>query len=242
MSQNKNEFLWDLLKMNPIQDALITEYNDMLANIQTKFNETIFNLNILSGSGVYHPNEGSSSLFCIRNIPQLQGRVLDMGCGCGIIGLHLKNRNKEINLTLTDVDPKALKLSTENAKNNHLEAHILKSNVFRALKVEDKFDSIIFNVPLFNKKFLTSNNNNLNNPEDIHAEIPLADFGMVILNEFFANYHHYLKENGKCYITISNISGVDTVSKFQANEHCEIIALEYKSSSNVVFALIEISN
>ena len=49
---------------------------------------------------------------------QLQGgqRLLDIGTGCGAIGLSLALEVPGLDLTLTDVSPEALELARENAR------------------------------------------------------------------------------------------------------------------------------
>ena len=78
-------------------------------------------------------------------LPQTQ-RVLDMGCGSGVLGLTLAAERPDWQLTLADVSPAALTLARENAE--LLEIHTvdwLQSDLFTS--VEGQFDGIAANLP-----------------------------------------------------------------------------------------------
>ncbi len=74
----------------------------------------------------------------------LQSKVLDLGCGSGYIGLTIK-KQIDCDVTLSDIDRHALKQTTINARFNHLQVKIVKSDLFT--KINDKFDLIICNPP-----------------------------------------------------------------------------------------------
>lgn len=83
----------------------------------------------------------------IRALPQLSGRVLDMGCGWGALGLFLKARNPEIALTMADINARAVELARSNAALNSLKCEALISDGFEALKGR-MFESIAMNPPI----------------------------------------------------------------------------------------------
>lgn len=76
------------------------------------------------------------------------GRVLDAGCGCGIISLMLAQRKESIRITAIDLDP----LAVIEARQNFAESpwpgrlHGCRRN-FLALK--ERYDAIISNPPYF---------------------------------------------------------------------------------------------
>ena len=81
----------------------------------------------------------------IRNIPPLTGSLLDMGCGCGVLGIVLA---KEYNLTLTqaDINPRAVRLTADNAAQNGVTSHVLQSDMFAA--IDKQFNTIVINPPI----------------------------------------------------------------------------------------------
>ncbi|MBC8128431.1 MAG: peptide chain release factor N(5)-glutamine methyltransferase, partial [Gloeobacteraceae cyanobacterium ES-bin-144] len=78
-------------------------------------------------------------------LPENQ-RVVDMGCGSGVLGLTLAAARPSWDVTLADVSPDALALTQENA--THLEvsnARLIESDLFAA--VDGVFDGIVANLP-----------------------------------------------------------------------------------------------
>lgn len=73
-------------------------------------------------------------------------RVLDMGCGSGVIGLTLAAARPEWELTLADVSPDALDLARENAASIGVDrVSFVESDLFSA--ITRTFDGIAANLP-----------------------------------------------------------------------------------------------
>ena len=74
-------------------------------------------------------------------------RILDVGCGSGVLGLTLaKDLGPDCSdLTLVDLSPEALSLTQENADLLEVEATFLESDLFS--NVEGTFDLIVANLP-----------------------------------------------------------------------------------------------
>lgn len=72
-------------------------------------------------------------------------KVLDVGCGYGLIGITL-SKIKECNVTMIDVNERALNLTKQNLKNNSVNAEVFESNIYS--NVEDKYNVIITNPPI----------------------------------------------------------------------------------------------
>lgn len=73
-------------------------------------------------------------------------KILDLGCGSGVIGLILKSFFKDADITLTDISDEALQVARENASNLNLDVNFIKSDWFSNVKV-DKYDVIVSNPP-----------------------------------------------------------------------------------------------
>ena len=56
-------------------------------------------------------------------------RILDIGCGSGVIGLTLKEKLKEATVDLLDISEDALKVAKQNADNLNLSVNFIKSDV-----------------------------------------------------------------------------------------------------------------
>lgn len=83
-------------------------------------------------------------LLC-QNFPEA-GRVLDVGCGSGVLGITLAAERPGWTVTLADVSPEALALARENAESLAVSnVEWAESDLFAALN--GHFDGIVANLP-----------------------------------------------------------------------------------------------
>ena len=68
---------------------------------------------------------------------------LDLGCGIGPVGIVLLS-NWKTNMTMIDINQRAIDLTKTNLKNNHLNAKVLCQNGI----TEGEFDCILLNPPI----------------------------------------------------------------------------------------------
>ncbi|HEC1793620.1 TPA: methyltransferase, partial [Campylobacter lari] len=78
-------------------------------------------LKLFQHSKGYRYNNDSLLLFDFLSKNNLKGNILDIGCGCGILGLLIKQRFPNSNVYLLDIQEQNIKLSYKNAKENKLE-------------------------------------------------------------------------------------------------------------------------
>ena len=71
--------------------------------------------------------------------------IIDLGCGSGCIGLSLKKKLDNVNVTLLDISDKALMVAHENANNLGLDVSFIESDMWD--NVSSKYDVIISNPP-----------------------------------------------------------------------------------------------
>lgn len=77
----------------------------------------------------------------------IEGRVLDMGCGYGALGVSLAKANPGCKLTMADINERAVSLAAENAKRNGVASETLQSDGFTGLAGQT-FDLIATNPPI----------------------------------------------------------------------------------------------
>ena len=87
-----------------------------------------------------------STLLAESADPKPGERVLDLGCGWGLVGIAVAKRVQGIVLTMTDVNSRAVTCAKENALRNNIPAEIKVSDGFAALG-DATFDLILFNPP-----------------------------------------------------------------------------------------------
>ena len=92
-----------------------------------------------------HVDPGSE-LLC-KALPDTLGeRVLDMGCGWGAMTIMTLARFPKAQVTMADVNERALALAVSNVAKNHMEATAILSDGFE--KIEGEFDAVITNPPI----------------------------------------------------------------------------------------------
>lgn len=102
-------------------------------------------------SGVFSRGEvdfGSRLLAETFVIPEVDGDVLDAGCGYGPIGLSIATSFPERKIQMIDLNERALALSAQNAINNEItNVEIYSSDAFSNVS-EDEFSAILTNPPI----------------------------------------------------------------------------------------------
>ena len=110
-------------------------------------NDALGDLRIYSLPGVFSANEldsGTSLLLSTLTSP-IQGKVLDVGCGAGVIGSMIKKYHPKADVTMTDIHAMAIQSARQTLAENQLEGNVIASDVFS--HIEGKFDLIISNPP-----------------------------------------------------------------------------------------------
>ena len=82
----------------------------------------------------------------LNALPPLKGRVLDLGCGWGAVGVALGKRYPELDIVMTDINSRAVGLARRNLAENGVSATVLQGDGFAA--VEGRFDAIVTNPPI----------------------------------------------------------------------------------------------
>jgi len=138
--------------------------------------------------------------------------VLDVGTGCGILGIISADKAKKV--VATDLNPYAVRCARNNAKINGVANKILfmQGDLFRPVVQEELFDLILFNAP-----YLPSA------PSESRSWLNRAWAGGIdgrqIIDRFICNASKYLRENGRILLMQSTLSDVDkTLHKFEKDK------------------------
>ncbi|HCL5257909.1 TPA: 16S rRNA (guanine(1207)-N(2))-methyltransferase RsmC [Salmonella enterica subsp. salamae serovar 16:m,t:e,n,x] len=86
-----------------------------------------------------------SQLLLSTLTPHTKGKVLDVGCGAGVLSAALASHSPKVRLTLCDVSAPAVETSRATLAANGLEGEVFASNVFS--EVKGRFDMIMSNPP-----------------------------------------------------------------------------------------------
>ena len=132
-----------------------------------------------------HVDPGSE-LLC-KSLPDtLSGRVLDMGCGWGAMTVMTLARFPKAEVTMADVNERALALAVSNVEKNHMQATAILSDGFE--KIEGEFDAVITNPP-------------------IRA-------GKAVIYKMFEDAKAHLVPGGALYLVIRKQQGAPSALKF----------------------------
>ncbi|MUK90462.1 methyltransferase [Ornithinibacillus sp. L9] len=116
-------------------------------NYQLRGKKYIFTSDV----GVFSKNEvdfGSRLLIEQFELPDVQGDLLDMGCGYGPIGIVLADQFRDRSVIMADVNERALELAAKNAEHNGVtNATFVKSDQFSNLK-DQQYAAILTNPPI----------------------------------------------------------------------------------------------
>ncbi|MEA3430429.1 MAG: methyltransferase [Nanoarchaeota archaeon] len=101
-----------------------------------------------TGSGVFgiRKIDKGSELLINKCIIKDSWNVLDLGCGYGPVGITIKTIFPDTDITMTDINKRAIKLTKMNMKLNKVTAKIKRGDLYEKLK-EQKFDTILVNPP-----------------------------------------------------------------------------------------------
>jgi len=100
-------------------------------------------------SSLFSPNRiDQGTITMVSKIEFQKGqKILDLGCGYGVIGIYAAHFTGAENVTMADINPTAVELAKKNAIYNNLNAiNILQSDGFHNI-IEQDFDLILSNPP-----------------------------------------------------------------------------------------------
>ena len=132
----------------------MSQYFDNDKNIKSErklinfsFNDKNFSL--YTDNGVFSKDKldyGTRILLENIDINNLKGRVLDLGCGIGVVGIILGTLNKNISIDMVDINERAISLTKDNVKFNNINNNVFVSNVYS--NINGKYNYIITNPPI----------------------------------------------------------------------------------------------
>ncbi|MBR0137503.1 MAG: class I SAM-dependent methyltransferase [Erysipelotrichaceae bacterium] len=161
-------------------------------------------IEMMSDDSVFSKNEldqGSRILIETVLKENIEGTLLDLGCGIGNIGILLKKFNEnELEVTMSDVNVIAVNLAKENSSLHRQKNEVVLSDGFE--NIPQSFDVIVSNPPIRT--------------------------GKKVIYRLFAECHDHLNESGKLYLVIRKQQGAESALKYlkTIGFDCEVIERE----------------
>jgi len=150
---------------------------------------------------VYEPAE-DSFIFAENLAVDLGDYVLDMGTGCGILGIVAAEKASHV--VAVDLNPKAVRCAKENAKRNGVAAKMsfIQGDLFTPLNTDAKFDLILFNAP-----YLPSER--WEGKTWIERAWAGGVNGRAVLDRFLRDFPNHLKADGRLLLMQSTYANLE---------------------------------
>lgn len=125
-------------KKTNVESKEVTTHSEINGNLYTFKTDN----NVFSKKGL---DFGTRTLLESIDIKNINGDVLDFGCGYGPIGIYIaSNTNSKVDMI--DINDRALNLARSNAKINKVDVNIFESDIYN--NITKKYDYIITNPPI----------------------------------------------------------------------------------------------
>ena len=146
----------------------------------------------------------------LEALPALSGRVLDLGCGWGAVGVALGKKYPALGIVMTDINSRAVELARRNLAANGVKAEVVQGDGFQS--VAGDFDAIVTNPP-------------------IRA-------GKAVIYGLFADARAHLKPGGALYVVIRKQQGAPSALNYLREVYAGAEVIERGSGFHVIRAAI----
>jgi release factor glutamine methyltransferase len=181
---------------------------------------------------VYEPAE-DSFLFAENLVVAEGSAVLDLGAGCGILGVLAAKKAGSV--LAVDLNPYAVRCARENSRLNHVcgKMGFLQADLFTALAANAAFDLVLFNAP-----YLPSDEGEA--ASWIGRSWAGGPGGRQVVDQFIAEVPVHLKPCGRVLLMQSTLTGVEeTLRKFSQQDFRAQVKAELKLPFFETLTLIE---
>jgi release factor glutamine methyltransferase len=173
-------------------------------NKRVVFDDYVFDIS----ENVYEPSE--DSVLFAGNLAVKNGeRVLDVGTGCGMLGIIAAAKARAV--IAVDINPYALACALANARLNRVvnKMTFVRGDLLTWLKPDKKFDLVLFNAP-----YLPTEEKE--NPSWVELAWAGGANGRAVIDRFIQQVPKCLSPEGRILMMQSTLAGLDeTLQAFQ---------------------------
>ena len=151
-------------------------------------------------AGVFHPGYFYSTKFLlsfILNQDLRNKQFLELGAGNGLISIAAAKRGAVV--TSTDISEQALLSLRDNARTNHVDLHIIESDLFENIP-QQRFDLIVINPPFY--------------PLDARNDLERAWYcgkDYAYFRRLFEQLPAHMQADTKIYMVLSEDTGIGQI-------------------------------
>lgn len=165
-------------------------------------------LTISEDPEVYPPSE--DSILFIESLNIFEGeKVLEVGCGSGVVSIHCALNGAEV--ICGDINPRAVALARKNAESNGVTIDVRDTDVYSS--ITEKFHTILFNLPYL--------------PVDDEGELAKAwsggSDGLGPLPELLAHAPEHLLDGGRVVVVVSSLMDQDRLKEVLGDREVNVL-------------------
>lgn len=144
--------------------------------------------------------------------------VLDMGTGCGVLGVLAAKKAKKV--VAVDINPHAIRCAQRNAEKNGVKKKIdfIQGALFSPFRTKDRFNLILFNPPYLPSK-----------PREESSWLGKAwsggANGRKVIDIFVKGVRNFLAPKGRILFVHSSLSGIDKTLQLVGEMNLEAIVV-----------------
>ncbi len=139
------------------------------------------------------------------NCPQ-EKKVLDIGCGCGPIGINLLKQGFTVDMS--DINKRAIHLTKKALKEQNLNANVIESSAYE--NINNKYDYIISNPPI--------------------------RVGKDVLYDIVMNAKKHLNQNGEVWLVVRKDKGAESLVRDMKKVYNTVDIVEKKKGYFIIKA------
>jgi len=170
---------------------------------------------------VYQPSDDTYLILdYIKEFINDNDFILDLGTGCGILGIVAADKASRV--VLTDISPIAIECANENIKNNNFTSKVEArlGNLFEPINNNEQFDLILFNPPYIP---IDDSERKL---DWIEKAWDGGKNGREIIDKFLNDFENYLKDNGRVLMIQTSLSNYENTVENLKNRGLFVEILE----------------
>ena len=174
---------------------------------------TLFRGNEFIYTRSFEPNLTSNLIADAIETINLEGKsILDLGCGCGALGLSLTKHNPSL-IDFSDISSGAIDdciLNIKNFKTNSkkIELNAIKSNCFDNIHTNKKYDIIINDVSGISEEIAKLS------PWFLNAPCESGSDGLFLFKKIIKEAQNYLKPSGILLTPLLSLSNIRNAISF----------------------------